>query len=74
MNVCSGRKHGWPDNWDRFWANACYMLWIWRNKEKFEDGFVRPHNQVERLRKMIEYYSVLEGIMKERCMGRVTTL
>jgi hypothetical protein len=21
-------------NWPEFWANACYSLWTWRNKEQ----------------------------------------
>ncbi|GAU44240.1 hypothetical protein TSUD_139330 [Trifolium subterraneum] len=29
-------------NWLEFWANVCYNLWTWRNKEKYDVNFLRP--------------------------------
>ncbi|PNY10840.1 ribonuclease H [Trifolium pratense] len=34
-------------DWTVFWANACYSLWIWRNKEKHKDNFMRPLQPVQ---------------------------
>ncbi|XP_058771248.1 uncharacterized protein LOC131644704 [Vicia villosa] len=72
-NLCNKRNCGWPKDWDKLWANACHMLWMWRNKEKFNEGFVRPHNRVERLRRVIGCYAASDGIMRDCCMGREIT-
>jgi ribonuclease HI len=29
-------------SWSVFWAICCHCLWSWRNKELFDEGFVRP--------------------------------
>jgi ribonuclease HI len=28
--------------WAEFWANVCYYLWYWRNKEIHDENFIRP--------------------------------
>lgn len=40
LNIGSGRSQGWSEHWDRFWATTCHFLWMWRNKEKFDEGYV----------------------------------
>jgi ribonuclease HI len=34
-------------SWPEFWANVCYYLWIWRNKELHEENFIRPVHSVQ---------------------------
>lgn len=29
-------------NWQAMWANACHLIWTWRNKENHDTDFLRP--------------------------------
>ncbi|MCH93090.1 hypothetical protein A2U01_0014038 [Trifolium medium] len=44
MNFNINNTAGWSSRggWCEFWATTWHCLWSWRNKELFEEGFVRP--------------------------------
>ncbi|PNY10809.1 ribonuclease H, partial [Trifolium pratense] len=42
--------------WNVFWAVACYLLWIWRNKELHIEGYTRPNRPAQQVRKMAGEY------------------
>ena len=40
-------------SWLELWANACHLIWFWRNKDLHDANFVRPIRPWERLLKLI---------------------
>jgi ribonuclease HI len=55
--------------WCDFWATACHSLWMWRNKETHDDGYVRPIHIVRQVRQRVdEYYQAqrTHEVMKHR--------
>jgi hypothetical protein len=52
-----------------YWANACYSLWMWRNKEQHEDNFLRPTQPVSFvLQRCREYCNAVQAkeVMAEK--------
>ncbi|MCI04381.1 ribonuclease H [Trifolium medium] len=43
-------------SWCDVWALSCHCLWSWRNKEMFEDEFVRPVYPAQHVLQMVEDY------------------
>jgi ribonuclease HI len=50
-DVWSGR-----DGWVEIWATTCHSFWNWRNKEAYEEDFIRPTHPVHSImQKTLEY-------------------
>ncbi|PNY00647.1 ribonuclease H [Trifolium pratense] len=48
-------------HWPEFWANGCYSLWTWRNKEQHDENFLRPHQPVPFvLQRSREYFNAVQ--------------
>jgi hypothetical protein len=43
---------------------ACHFAWTWRNKEKYDDSFLRPAKQVEAVKNRIVNYGLADKIMQ----------
>jgi ribonuclease HI len=43
---------------------ACHFAWTWRNKEKYDDSFLRPVKQVEVVKNRIVNYRLADKIMQ----------
>ncbi|GAU12910.1 hypothetical protein TSUD_73970 [Trifolium subterraneum] len=43
-------------SWCDFWALCCHCIWNWRNKELFEENFLRPPRPVQHVLKLIGDY------------------
>ncbi|PNX99260.1 hypothetical protein L195_g022524, partial [Trifolium pratense] len=39
--------------WSHFCAMACHLSWLWRNKEKHDEDFMRPMKQTEFVRQKL---------------------
>jgi ribonuclease HI len=50
--------------WSDFWALCCHCLWSWRNKELFEDDFVRPPRPLPIIMKRVHEYN--DAIINQR--------
>jgi ribonuclease HI len=51
-------SYQWSDSgsWSEFWALCCHCLWKWRNKELFEDDYVRPARPIQHIMVLIQEY------------------
>jgi hypothetical protein len=47
INVANNGSKSSYDDWSCVWDMACHFAWTWRNKEKYDDSFLRPVKQVE---------------------------
>ncbi|KAK2394949.1 hypothetical protein QL285_056723 [Trifolium repens] len=68
-NVRKGVKRSNGSAWCDFWATACHILWMWRNKENHDEHFVRPVYTVQHVSKRVdEYYhaSRVNDVMESR--------
>jgi hypothetical protein len=43
---------------------TCHFAWTWRNKEKYDDSFLRPVKQVEAIKNRIVNYGLTDKIMQ----------
>jgi hypothetical protein len=69
FNVLNSEAWSWRGRWCEFWATACHCLWYWRNKELFDDNFVRPMNPIKTImQKTVEYDNAarLNGIITSK--------
>jgi ribonuclease HI len=64
-----GKKNRYND-WSSIWATACHMIWTWRNKEKYDDNFIRPIKQAEVVRQRISSYGLADRIMDKVYHGQ----
>jgi hypothetical protein len=44
--------------WQNIWATTCHSLWIWRNKEKHNNHFIRRPSARNK-----ELYDSRQGLM-----------
>lgn len=49
---------GWNVNYDgtTFWASVCYNLWIWHNKETYDENYSRQSNTMNQIFGKIQDY------------------
>lgn len=43
-------------HWSELWANTCYWLWTWRNKQIHEEEFTRPYQEWDFIKKYTQEY------------------
>lgn len=55
--------------WPCLWSTSCSLLWMWRNKEKHCDGYLRPFDPGVYIRKKVaEYEEVM--LLKKAVMEK----
>jgi hypothetical protein len=64
FNVANKGSKSSYDDWSCVWAMACHFAWTWRNKEKYDDSFLRPVKQVEAVKNRIVNYGLADKIMQ----------
>jgi ribonuclease HI len=62
-------------SWSEFWALCCHCLWTWRNKELYQEDFVRPSRPLPIIMKMVqEYNDAVSSTMVVNSSDRVEAL
>jgi ribonuclease HI len=71
LNLTNAMQWNGVGNWCDFWALCCHSIWNWRNKEMFDESFMRPSRPLPLLMKMLQEYNdavtdsmVVGGIQK----------
>jgi ribonuclease HI len=57
LNITNAVQWNGEGNWCDFWALCCHCIWNWRNKEMFDESFVRPSRPLPMLLKMLQEYN-----------------
>jgi hypothetical protein len=62
-------------SWSDFWVMCCHCIWSWRNKELFDENFVRPSRPLPVILKMVkEYIAAVNNTKIVACRDKVERL
>jgi hypothetical protein len=62
-------------SWSDFWVMCCHCIWSWRNKELFDENFVRPSRPLPVILKMVkEYIAAVNNTKIVACREKVERL
>jgi ribonuclease HI len=67
LNVSNRSGISGHEDWSCFWAMGCHLAWIWRNKERYDEDFIRPIKQTEFVRQRLDSYKVADRVMQASC-------
>jgi len=61
INFNMSDEVGWNNevDWKNYWAIACHCLWYWRNKELYDDSFMRPASPTTHVLKLVKDIKML---------------
>jgi hypothetical protein len=53
---------------------GCHLAWTWRNKERYDEDFIRPIKQTEVVRQRMDSYRVADRVMQADCQQPRSTV
>jgi hypothetical protein len=74
LNVTNRSGNRGHDDWSCFWAMGCHLAWTWRNKERYDEDFIRPIKQTEVVRQRMDSYRVADRVMQADCQQPRSTV
>jgi ribonuclease HI len=66
INFNMSNEVGWNNevDWKNYWAIACHCLWYWRNKELYDDSFMRPASPINHVLKLVKDYKNADKVSR----------